>query len=174
MKVFRKAMEPRREIFKYNDEAGMKKFKELTSANTHSKCFEQEDIIKASNKWLKELKNIICSFKKVRIGKGQQIKDEVVEKMKTKHILKSELENVKENMKNGEHTSENVKKKHLLEDKIEEVETILAESSAKKQSDIIIEHFNELSGDNNELSTTKMWNLKKKLCQQNNELPIAM
>ena len=71
MKVFRKAMEPRREIFKYNDEAGMKKFKELTSANTHSKCFEQEDIIKASNKWLKELKNIIHhSSKKVRIGKG--------------------------------------------------------------------------------------------------------
>ena len=42
----------------------------------------------------------------------------MVEKIKTKHNLKNELESVKENIKNGEHTPENVNKKHDLEDKI--------------------------------------------------------
>ena len=46
--------EPRREIFKYNDVEGMKRFKELTHKDILSKCFEEEeDTIKASEKWFK-------------------------------------------------------------------------------------------------------------------------
>ena len=54
MKVLHQNSEPRREIFKYNDVEGMKRFKELTSKDILSKCFEEEeDTIKASEKWFK-------------------------------------------------------------------------------------------------------------------------
>ena len=67
-----------------------------------------------------------------------------------------------------------MKKKHELEDKIEEVETVIAESSAEKYAEIIMEHFRDLSGEDGELLVTKMWSLKKKLFHQNAEVPMAM
>merc|ERR1712096_56141 len=67
LKVSQKVIKSRREIFKYDDAEGQKRFKELTSQNILSKCFEEKNILKASEKWLKELKNILHrSFKKVR------------------------------------------------------------------------------------------------------------
>ena len=69
LKVIKDVKESRREIFKFNDEEGLKKFKELTSQDTLTNCFNEEDSCKSSNKWLKELKNIMHrSFKKVRVG----------------------------------------------------------------------------------------------------------
>ena len=71
IELYVKSLEQRKEIFKYNDLEGQKRFKELTSKNILSKCFDNEkDIVKASSKWLKELKNILHrSFKKVRVCK---------------------------------------------------------------------------------------------------------
>ena len=39
---------------------------------------------------------------------------------------------------------------------------------------IIIEHLEELSGDDGEFSSIKMWNLKKKLYFQNQDVQMAM
>ena len=64
-KIDEKILEQRKEIFNYNNVDGQKRFKELTSKNTLSKCFdEEEDVFKASSKWLKELNNMLHgSFK---------------------------------------------------------------------------------------------------------------
>ena len=51
---------------------------------------------------------------------------------------------------------------------------MIAKYTAKKHSETIIEHFKEISDDNDELSRNKMWSLKKKLCKQNEEVPMAM
>ena len=46
--------------------------------------------------------------------------------------------------------------------------------NGEKQASIIKEHLEELSSGDGELSTLKMWKLKKKLSPQNSEAPIAM
>ena len=82
MKIGKKETEVRKEIFDYKDEEGQKKFKD-----TLTKCFEEKDLLKASKKWRKELKNIIFrSFKKVQIGKGKKQQDQVVKLIKLKMI----------------------------------------------------------------------------------------
>ena len=80
----------RREIFKFNDIESQQKFREFMSQNSLAKCFEEKDILKASNRWLKELNNILHrSFKKIRVGKKGSTKNEVVEKIKEKQKLKN-------------------------------------------------------------------------------------
>ena len=126
---------------------------------------------------MKEFKNILHrSFKKVRVGNIKQVKNEMVEKMKDKHRLKNDLKTLEAELKNGSEkvTSENIKKKHNLEDKIELIEIELANATAEKHATMITEHFKNLSGDDGELSHTKMWKLKKKLSPQNQEVPMAM
>ena len=82
----------RREIFKYNDEEGLKKFREMTSQEVLTNCFEEKDISKAANKWLKELKNILQrSFKKVRIGNKNHNTNEAIDLHKEKLKLQNEL-----------------------------------------------------------------------------------
>ena len=67
-----------------NDEEGLNKFREMTSNDVLTKCFEEKDFNKAADKWLKELKNILHrSFKKVRIGNKKNISDEAVNLLKT-------------------------------------------------------------------------------------------
>ena len=93
IKVQQKVPQSRQEIFKYDDVEGQKRFKELTSQNILSKCFGEVDIVKDSEKWLKEFKNILHrSFKKVRIGRGKAQINDIVDKMKAKHELLNELE----------------------------------------------------------------------------------
>ena len=88
--------------------------------------------------------------------------------------MKNDLGNLKEYLKNGENTATNSKKKHELEDKIEEIEESIANATAKKHAEVIMEHFQELTDENEEFSNNKMWSLKKKLCDKNRELPMAM
>ena len=66
---------------------------------------------------MKELKNILHrSFRKVRVGQAKQNNDNV-EKMKLKHKLKSNLDNLEVEVKRGNVSSEDLKKKHELQDK---------------------------------------------------------
>ena len=102
IELYVKSLEQRKEIFKYNDLEGQKRFKELTSKNILSKCFDNEkDILKASSKWLKELKNILHrSFKKVRVCKKENTKSIVVEKVKIKQRVVNQLETLTNNIQN--------------------------------------------------------------------------
>ena len=176
IKIQKNIVKSRREIFNYNDEEGKQIFKKLTSENALSKCFEEQDILKASEKWLKELNNILHrSFKKIKVGNKGKKDNLTVEKIKEKHKLKNELESLKVDIENDETVAkESVKKKHNLEDKIESIEGELAQSNAEKHSNLIKEHFEELTGDSGEMSVSKMWNLKKRLSPQNSEVPMAM
>ena len=174
LKVLQKIVSSRREIFKYSDVEGQQRFKELTSKETLSKCFQNKDIVKESEKWLKELKNILHrSFKKVRVGNVMK-ENPIVEKMKLKHKLKVELETIENEAKGNNVSSKDIKKKHKLEDKIEEVEAELAEATAEKHSAIISEHFDNLTDNDGDFSVIKMWSLKKKLFPQGTEVPMAM
>ena len=142
LKVIKKIVKSRTEVFKYNDEEGKTRFRELTSKNTLSKCFEEKDIIKASQKWMKELKNILHrSFKKVRTGNRKTKSSDIVENLKTKHKLKNELDDIKIELKDGNMSSINMKKKHDLKDRIEEVDEALANAVLEKNATVISEHF---------------------------------
>ena len=171
LKTLKDVKEIRREVFKYDDEEGMKKFREMTSKDVLSNCFDEKDVTKAANKWLKELKNILHrSFKKVRVGNKKQENNESVDLLKDKLKLQNDLDATE----NDDKTTDNIKKIHILRDKIEEIDKDLANKNADKQAHIIIEHLDELTGDDGELSTLKMWKLKKKLYRQNKEVPMAM
>ena len=123
---------------------------------------------------MKELKNILHrSFRKVRVGQAKQNNDNV-EKMKMKHKLKSNLDNLEVEVKRGNVSSEDLKKKHELESKIEQVEAELAEATAEKHSNIISKHFEDLTDSDGEFSVLKMWSLKKRLFPQSCEVPMAM
>ena len=177
LKVIQKSSERRKEMFKYNDVEGMRKFKELTSKDILSKCFDEKDIIKASEKWFKQLNNILHrSFKKTRIGNRKKPNNEAVNILKTKHQLKNKLDEVEIDLKSEakNNPTELVKQKHELEDKIEEIEITLADINAEKHAALITEHFDELTGDDGEFSILKMWNLRKKLSSHNAEVPMAM
>ena len=157
LKVHQMKDKSRREIFKYNDIDGQKRFKEFTSQNVLSKCFEEPDIMKASEKWLKELKNILHrSFKRIRIGNRRKFNDPTVENIKLKHKFKNELAEL---LNNENDDKERIKKKHDLEDKIEHIENEIANATSEKHSALITEHFNELTGEDGEFSILKMWNL---------------
>ena len=177
LKVLENVPQHRTEIFKYNDVEGQKKFKELTSKKILSRCFEEQDILKASARWLKELQNILhrC-FKKVRVGRKKNTTNVIVENIKLKHELTNQFDTLVSDLKNGSIKSSSavIKKKHDLEDKLEEVEIVIAESSAKQNAKIIEEHFEELTSDGGEFSVNKMWNLKKKLSLRDTEVPTAM
>ena len=100
LKTLKEETETRREIFKYNDKEGLKKFYEMTSKDILTKCFDEDDITKASKKWLKELKNILQrSFKKVRIGAKKQIDNEAVHLLKDKMKLKNDLDDIEKDAK---------------------------------------------------------------------------
>ena len=67
----------RYEIYNFKNLNGIRKYKELTSSDTLSKCFKGENILKESKNWLKEYNNILQrSFKKIRITKPR-LKSEV-------------------------------------------------------------------------------------------------
>ena len=171
LKTLKEEKETRREIFKYNYKEGLHKFYEMTSKDILTKCFDEEDITKASKKWLKELKNILQrSFKKVRIGTKKQINNEAVALLKDKMKLKNDLDDIEKEAKNPE----NIRKKHILKDRIDRIDQNLANINAEKQANIIFEHFEELTGENGDFCSIKMWNLKKKLYQRNHEVPLAM
>ena len=173
-----KYLEQRKEIFKYNDIDGQKRFKDLTSKNILSKCFDEEnDVVKASSKWLKELKNILHrSFKKVRVCKRGKTRSVVIEKIKIKQKVVNDIETLKNDLKsvnNGDKT-ESIKKIHVLEDKLEMIENEIAEINALKHANAIQEHFEELTNDDGQFSSMQMWRLKKKLFKNQSEVPTAM
>ena len=58
LRTLKEVKETRREVFKYNDDEGLNKFREMTSNDVLTKCFDEENINTAVDKWLKELKNI--------------------------------------------------------------------------------------------------------------------
>ena len=170
LKTLKEEKVTRREIFKYNDEEGLNNFRKMTSNDVLTKYFEEKDFNKAADKWLKELKNILHrSFKKVRIGNKKNISDEAVNLLKEKLKLKNEIDTIEKDVKN----QETIKKKHVLEDKIEVIDERLANRQAEKQAETIIKHFEDLTEDAG-FSTNKMWGLKKKLYNQNQEVPMAM
>ena len=173
-----KYLEQRKEIFKYNDIDGQKRFKDLTSKNILSKCFDEEnDVVKASSKWLKELKNILHrSFKKVRVCKRGKTRSVVIEKIKIKQKVVNDIETLKNDLKsvnNGDKT-ESIKKIHVLEDKLETIGNEIAEINALKHANAIQEHFEELTNDDGQFSSMQMWRLKKKLFKNQSEVPTAM
>ena len=171
LKTLKEAKETRKEIFKYNDEEGKKKFYEMTSQDVLTRCFDEEDITKAAKKWLRELKNILHrSFKKVRLGSKKQSNDESVTLLTDKIKLKNDLDDIEKDVKN----QENVNKKHMLKDKIDDIDQHLANKNAEKYANIIFEHFEDLTGENGDFCPIKMWNLKKKLYNRNQEVPMAM
>ena len=58
LKTLKEEKVTRREIFKYNDEEGLHKFRKMTSNDVLTKCFDEKDFNKAADKWLKELNKL--------------------------------------------------------------------------------------------------------------------
>ena len=86
----------RYEMFNFKDKAGLEKYKEMTSGQALSKCFEKTncDTELSSKKWLKEYKNILqrC-FKKIRITSSSEL-SELTQAIQNKSKLKEEIEEI--------------------------------------------------------------------------------
>ena len=136
--------------------------------------------MKASAKWLKELKNILHrSFKKVKVGRNQSSGNkEVVNNIKLRYKLKNDLDTLVDYVKNKRiQSSQSVTMKiHEIEDKIEEIANMLEDSTAERHATatIIKEHFEDHKTVDGEFSVTKMWKLKKKRSLNNTEVPTAI
>ena len=87
----------RYEMFNFKDKAGLEKYKEMTSGQALSKCFEKTncDTELSSKKWLKEYKNILqrC-FKKIRITSSSEL-SELTQAIQNKSKLMDEIEQIK-------------------------------------------------------------------------------
>ena len=164
----------RYETFNFNTTGGIEKYKELTSSDTLSKCIKGQDILKESNKWLKEFKNILhrC-FKKIRITKPRQ-KSEVVKLMREKDQLFVLVENLDKclEMKKSENASHVVDRIILLKKEIEKIDIEISNLISDRNVKKIKEHFHTLS-ESGGFSVPGVWSLKNKFGFKSLDTPTA-
>ena len=158
----------RKELFNLKDLESQKKFLEATSNSIKlSTCFtDTRSFIHNSNIFFKLIKGSIQkSFKRIRItpmNKSKQGEHTLQEMLNKKKELKIVAINAK---------SELIKTK--AEEKLAEIEAALKEKYAAKWADIIkneAEHIKTLEG---KFSQLGFWKLKKKLCPQVMDPPMA-
>ena len=158
----------RKEVFNLKDLECQKKFLEETSNNLKlSTCFtDTRSFIHNSKIFFKHLKgSIFKSFKRIRITVGNKTKQ-------GENILQEMLKNKKE----LKIVALNAKSDHIktkAEEKIAEIDDALREKYAAKWAEIIkneSKHIKTLEG---KFSQIGFWKLKKKLCPQVMDPPMA-
>ena len=164
----------RYEIFNFKDFEGIKKFHDLTSSTTLSRCFKDKDIISESKQWLKNFKNILQrSFKKIRITKPRQ-NSEVIAQMREKACMMQKLETLQKCLEMSGHiiSKDIISKMVLISIEIEEIDISISNLISNRNVKKIREHFSSLT-DSGNFSATNMWRLKKKLHFKASEMPAA-
>ena len=165
----------RMKVFNFNDPEGQKTFYNLTSSNTLSKLFDNQNIQDPCKRWYKEFTNILHrSFKKVRINGPKKENVAIVQKMKIKQEIMEKINMFRLRLDEKEVVSEEEYFKYFeLIDALENVNMDIAEKTAQKNAELIYEHFSNLDGGGG-FSLPKMWGLKQKICPKNGDVPTAM
>ena len=166
----------RHEIFNFKNPEGIKIFQDLTSSSTLSRCFKNGDLIKESNIWLKEFKNIMQrSFKKIRITQPRQ-NQEIISKMREKASLLETIETLEICLEIGSMkcNEEIVSKMVLIKTEIEELDIFISSLSSSKNVRKIKEHYSNLTTTGS-FCAARMWGLKRKLnlSSKNSDMPTA-
>ena len=160
--------ENRVEIYNYKNNDNFEKFVLLTTENKDLKhCFddEEEDLEKASKRWLKTVKNIIkTSFDKIRIKKNN-LKPELEVLFQKKESLKSQIAQ-KDN-------SELFEEAMNLGVELNDVEEKISEICAAKNRAIVKEYLGDKNDTMEGFTHAKTWGMKKKLSPKNTIDPPA-
>ena len=144
------------EVFKYNDEEGLKTFKEATTNTNHlSKIFDTKKSLDVqTKKFLKRLKGFINqSFKKIKISNRPDI--DLNKLYDKRRYLRSK--NTKESKK-----------------ELRNVETELAEKYSVKMYETIKEEIKNIDSEDGGFNSGRLWKLKKKLSPKYDDPPTAM
>ena len=172
-----KTKDVKNEVFNFKDPDGQKVFKQMTSGTTLTSIFENSNVADPMKKWHKEVQNIIHrSFKKIKIKGPKPPNKEVMKAMKkkTKIIQKIEEFDAKKSPTQPMCESEYVEYFECI-DSLEELNQEIANVSAEKNAEIIMEHFENLTNTDGGFSMPKMWGLRKKISPKiNSEAPSAM
>ena len=87
----------RQNIFNFKNSEGLQKYKNMTSSDILSKCFQGKNVLEESHKWLKTFKNILhrC-FPIIRLSDKNHDKNNlIIAKMSLKSKLLQEIEKIK-------------------------------------------------------------------------------
>ena len=114
---------------------GQKTLYSLTSSNTLSKLFENQNIEDPCKRWFKEFTNILHrSFKKVRINGTKKENDVVLQKLKVKQEIMEKINLFRLRLVEKEVVSEEEYSKYFeLIDALENVNMNIAEKTAHKK-----------------------------------------
>ena len=149
----------RREVFKLKDKEGLNKFKEITSNCPKLIQISQNsnNFLKDSEQWINKIQDIMHkSFKKIRItGKGKSKNPEMEKLMKAKIELREQL---------GELKGQNKVLEKRIRENIDIIEKEMSTICSLKNTNIVKEHFNEITNSDDQVCRLNMWRLKQKLC----------
>ena len=146
------------EVYDFKNPDAQKEFLEQTSGVTLTSCFDtSRSITENTEVFQKTFKKIVnrC-FKKVRIKKKQP--SEIEEKLKELSDLKKEY---------------SFRKDLTLCKRIEDLEVAIQNSCAEENSRKIREQVGNLSNLSGTLSSSLMWQVKKKVCRKSRDPPMA-
>ena len=157
----------RKEIYNLRNSEGQKMFNELSSNNLNLENFlKTDDIYSGGRKWLKELQHIISkSFKKIRISKTKPpLKKET-------SVLFRRRENIKSRMAGLERS--NSAELEKVQSELKEVNEAIAKIEEEENFIFVKKHVEHLVDNTENLNPIRMWQLRKKLCPKNQEVPTA-
>ena len=160
---FKPQTEPRKEFFNFRNLQCQKVFKEKTDNNEKLRiCFQtDESLEKQSNKSLATLNNIFHEcFKKIRVNNKIRITEET-------RLMDEKLKLINEQKKQNDDTGE-------IQKKIDDIQKILIELTAKKNTEKVLKNFNALNGSDGDSLNSGVWKVKNKIFPKNQKsLPAA-
>ena len=117
-----------------------------------------------SDKWLKQIEDIKHkSFTKIRItGKPKPQSEEWETLMNAKQELRAKLKKIVDPVL-----------KNKTEENILQIENEISKLCSEKNANIVKEHIAEMSNGSDQICRLNIWRLKKKLCPQNIDPPMA-
>ena len=156
--------------FNYKDVDGWRKFRELTSQGTLSKCFNGGLFEEECRMWFKKLNDILhrC-FKKKRFKEVFQQSE-----VHTLLFTKSKLNELISELKSSSFSEiQLLEKISILQRKIVSLDERIANISAVRNASLIRQNYKDMS-ESEIFSVPKMWKVKQKLNLKNQDVPTAL
>ena len=150
----KKALPPRKEIYRLRNPEELQTFKETTSnTKAFTQCFMGDDSVKKQGKaWINLIqKTIRSSFKKIRINNNKPPKDSMREGMEKRKQLLKKMNTC------------NPAERHKLEDEVLDIENQISEGHRSKQVKKLEEHISIITDKEGRVNTAGAWKLRRKI-----------
>ena len=158
----------RREIFKFKEEVGQDNFARMTSGNNFSHIFAQETSLpQKAGLFFSNLKKVIHkSFRKVRIVNGGKQKNEAKSQIQ---IMMDKRKELKLFLKSCTCKALSAR----VRSELNLIEQFIGNTIGDRNAKIVASHVKGVEDNGGNLSHIKLWDLKKKLCPQQGDPPMA-